>query len=138
VDRLGARAVLVGSMALLLPLLLVLPLTGAAAATVVLGAIGFVAIATFSVTVVMGQAYLPRRRGLASGVTLGLAIGIGGVAATGFGVIADAQGLEAVLWTLAVLPVPAILLAISLPSVPAARRARVVVDTAGSRPAARP
>jgi MFS transporter, FSR family, fosmidomycin resistance protein len=138
VDRLGARAVLVGSMALLLPLLLVLPLTGAAAATVVLGAIGFVAIATFSVTVVMGQAYLPRRRGLASGVTLGLAIGIGGVAATGFGVIADAQGLEAVLWTLAVLPVPAILLAISLPSVPAARRARVVVDAAGSRPAARP
>ena len=93
---------LVGSMALLLPLLLVLPLAGAAAATVVLGAIGFVAIATFSVTVVMGQAYLPRRRGLASGVTLGLAIGIAGAAAAGLGAIADAQGLEAVLWTLAV------------------------------------
>ena len=38
-------------------------------------------IATFSVTVVMGQEYLPRRLGLASGVTLGLAIGVGGIAA---------------------------------------------------------
>lgn len=127
VDRWGARAVLVGSMLLLLPLLLVLPLAGAAAATALLGAIGFVAIATFSVTVVMGQAYLPRRRGLASGVTLGLAIGVGGVAATGLGAIADAQGLQAVLWTVAVLPVPAILLAISLPPVPAVHRRRLAV-----------
>jgi MFS transporter, FSR family, fosmidomycin resistance protein len=125
VDRFGARAVLVGSMALLLPLLLALPFAGAVVATVLLGGVGFVAIATFSVTVVMGQAYLPGRRGLASGVTLGLAIGLGGVAATGFGALADAQGLETVLWTIALLPLPAILLALSLPSVPAARRLRV-------------
>ena len=51
-----------------------------------------------------GQAYLPNRMGLASGVTLGLAIGLGGVAATALGVIADAAGLHAVLWTIAVLP----------------------------------
>jgi FSR family fosmidomycin resistance protein-like MFS transporter len=124
VDRFGARAVLIGTMALLLPLLLVLPLVGAVAATALLGAVGFVAIATFSVTVIMGQAYLPSRPGLASGVTLGLAIGLGGVAATALGTIADAHGLRAVLWTVAVLPVPAIVLALSLPSVPAARRRR--------------
>jgi MFS transporter, FSR family, fosmidomycin resistance protein len=117
VDRWGARAVLIGTMTLLLPLLLVLPLVGAVTATILLGAVGFVAIATFSVTVVMGQAYLPSRPGLASGVTLGLAIGLGGVAATALGVIADAYGLRAVLWTIAVLPVPAIALALSLPSV---------------------
>jgi FSR family fosmidomycin resistance protein-like MFS transporter len=97
VDRFGPRAVLIGSMALLLPLLLVLPLAGPAVATVLLGAIGFVAIATFSVTVVMGQAYLPSRRGLASGITLGAAIGIGGAAAAAFGLVADAHGVEAVL-----------------------------------------
>jgi MFS transporter, FSR family, fosmidomycin resistance protein len=121
VDRFGPRAVLIGSMALLLPLLLVLPLAGPAVATVLLGAIGFVAIATFSVTVVMGQAYLPSRRGLASGITLGAAIGIGGAAAAAFGLVADAHGVEAVLWTAAALPVPAILLALTLPTVPSGR-----------------
>jgi MFS transporter, FSR family, fosmidomycin resistance protein len=116
VDRWGARAVLVGTMVAALPLLVVLPLTGAAVATVLLGAIGFVLIASFSVTVILGQAYLPSRLGLASGITLGLAIGLGGVAATALGAIADAYGLTAVLWTVAVLPVPAILLAFSLPA----------------------
>jgi MFS transporter, FSR family, fosmidomycin resistance protein len=126
VDRWGARAVLVGTQVLLLPLLVVLPLLGGVAATVALAAIGCVAIASFSITVVLGQAYLPSRLGLASGVTLGLAIGVGGVEATALGVIADSAGLEAVLWTVAVLPVPAILLALSLPAIPAARRHRAI------------
>jgi MFS transporter, FSR family, fosmidomycin resistance protein len=127
VDRWGARPVLLGTMALLLPLLLALPLVGAAAATVLLGLVGFVTIASFSITIVLGQAYLRSRPGLASGVTLGLAIGLGGVAATAFGAIADAFGLPAVLWTVAALPVPAILLALSLPGVPAARHPRMAV-----------
>ncbi|MGH2945461.1 MAG: MFS transporter [Solirubrobacteraceae bacterium] len=127
VDRWGARAVLVGTMVLLLPLLSVLPLVGAAAATVLLGAVGFVTIATFAVTVILGQAYLPSRLGLASGITLGLAIGLGGVFAVGLGAIADAHGLPTVLWLIALLPVPSILLAISLPTVPAGGRRRLTV-----------
>jgi FSR family fosmidomycin resistance protein-like MFS transporter len=123
VDRWGARAVLVGTHVLALPPLLVLPLVGAAPATVLLGVVGFVTIASFAVTVVLGQAYLPRRVGLASGITLGLAIGLGGVAATALGVIADAAGLHAVLWTIAALPIPAVALALSLPAVPPARAA---------------
>lgn len=121
VDRFGARAVLLGTQLLLLPLLVVLPLVGAAAATIVLGLVGFVTIASFSITIVLGQAYLPSRVGLASGITLGLAIGLGGVAATALGLIADAAGLHAVLWTVAALPVPAAALALSLPTVPASR-----------------
>ncbi|HET8759203.1 MAG TPA: MFS transporter [Solirubrobacteraceae bacterium] len=117
VDRWGARGVLVGTQVALLPLLVLLPLVGGAAATVLLGAIGFFAIASFSITILMGQAYLPSRRGLASGVTLGLAIGLGGVAATALGVVADAWGLHAVLWTVAVLPLPSLLLAVSLPPI---------------------
>jgi FSR family fosmidomycin resistance protein-like MFS transporter len=118
VDRWGARAVLLGTQVLLLPLLVLLPLAGTAGATVLLALVGFVAIASFSVTIVLGQAYLPNRVGLASGVTLGLAIGLGGVAATALGLIADSAGLEAVLWTIAALPVPAALLALTLPTVP--------------------
>jgi MFS transporter, FSR family, fosmidomycin resistance protein len=128
VDRWGARAVLVGTQVLLLPLLAVLPLVGAAGATALLGLAGFVTIASFSVTIVLGQAYLPSRVGLASGITLGLAIGLGGVAATALGVVADAAGLQAVLWTIAVLPVPALLLSLSLPTVPPARHTRLVVQ----------
>jgi len=122
VDRWGARAVLVGTQVMLLPLLVVLPLVGAAPATILLGAIGFATIASFSITIILGQAYLPNRVGLASGVTLGLAIGLGGVAATLLGLVADSAGLPAVLWTIAVLPLPALLLAVSLPTVPPVRR----------------
>jgi MFS transporter, FSR family, fosmidomycin resistance protein len=121
VDRWGARGVLVGTQVALLPLLVTLPLVGGAAATILLGAIGFFAIASFSITILMGQAYLPSRFGLASGVTLGLAIGLGGVAAAALGVIADAYGLHAVLWTIAVLPVPSSLLAVSLPPIAGTR-----------------
>jgi FSR family fosmidomycin resistance protein-like MFS transporter len=122
VDRWGARAVLLGTQLLLLPLLVVLPLVGAAPATIVLGLVGFVTIASFSITIVLGQAYLPSRVGLASGITLGLAIGLGGVAAAALGLVADSAGLRAVLWTIAALPVPAAALAVSLPTVPPGRR----------------
>ena len=125
VDRWGARTVLVGTQVLLLPLLVVLPLVGAAGATVLLAFVGFVTIASFSITIVLGQAYLPTHMGLASGITLGLAIGLGGVAATALGVVADYQGLEAVLWVIALLPVPALLLSLSLPTEP---RRRLVVQ----------
>ena len=128
VDRFGARAVLVATQVALVPLLLVLPLVGTAAATALLALIGFTTIASFSITIVLGQAYLPSRMGLASGVTLGLAIGLGGVAATGLGLVADASGLEAVLWTIAALPMPALLLSLTLPTV----RPRIALAAAGN------
>jgi MFS transporter, FSR family, fosmidomycin resistance protein len=73
---------------------------------------------SFAVTVVLGQEYLPHRLGIASGVMLGTAIGVGGVAAVLLGALADAAGLTAVMWTIAVLPIPALLLALSLPRAP--------------------
>jgi FSR family fosmidomycin resistance protein-like MFS transporter len=118
VDRWGARTVLVVTMAAILPPLILLPLVGEVAAMVLVGVIGFFTIASFSVTVILGQAYLPSHVGLASGVTLGLAIGLGGLSATALGVVADSWGLNAVLWTIACLPIPAILLAVSLPAIP--------------------
>jgi FSR family fosmidomycin resistance protein-like MFS transporter len=115
VDRIGPRAVLLGTMVASIPLLVAFPLVGAGPAFVLLAAIGLVTIASFSVTVVLGQQYLPNRTGLASGVTLGLAIGIGGLVATALGVLADAHGLESVMWVIAALPVPAALLSLTLP-----------------------
>ncbi|MGB8519874.1 MAG: MFS transporter [Candidatus Tumulicola sp.] len=48
------------------------------------------------VIVVVGQEYLPQRIGIAAGVTLGLSVTIGGLAAPLFGAIGDSRGLVAV------------------------------------------
>jgi FSR family fosmidomycin resistance protein-like MFS transporter len=116
VDRIGRRRVLVGSMALQLPLLLAFMVAGGGVlATVLLAAIGFVTIMSFSVTVLMGQEYLPHRLGIASGVTLGFAIGVGGVAAALLGALADHAGLATVMWTIALLPIAGIAIVLTLP-----------------------
>jgi MFS transporter, FSR family, fosmidomycin resistance protein len=57
-----------------------------------------------AVQVTLGQDYLPNRIGTASGVTLGLAISIGGLAAPLFGFVADKYGLAVSLAVLACLP----------------------------------
>jgi FSR family fosmidomycin resistance protein-like MFS transporter len=49
------------------------------------------------VIVVIGQEYLPQRIGVASGVTLGLSVTIGGLAAPLFGAIGDRYGLVPVI-----------------------------------------
>jgi FSR family fosmidomycin resistance protein-like MFS transporter len=125
VDRLGRRRLLVGLTALSFPLVAALvlapsPLT----AGVLVAMVGFVTIATFPVTVIMGQEYLPGRLGLASGVTLGLAIGVGGIAAAIMGLLADAFGLRTVMWVIAALALPMVALARSLPVTRAERRAQ--------------
>ncbi len=114
-DRVGSRPVLIGSTVLLLPLLAAFVASQAVAAALLLAAIGFVAIANFSITVVMGQEYLPSRLGLASGVTLGLAIGVGGLGAAALGLVADSAGLPAAMAAIAILPLPMLALALTLP-----------------------
>jgi MFS transporter, FSR family, fosmidomycin resistance protein len=68
----------------------------------------------FAVQVTLGQDYLPNRIGTASGVTLGLAISIGGLAAPLFGFLADRYGLAVSLAALAALPVLSVALAARL------------------------
>jgi MFS transporter, FSR family, fosmidomycin resistance protein len=114
-DRFSRRVVLRTSLGVLTPLMIVMLSGGPGVAIVALAFIGAATIATFSVTVVMGQEYLPGRLGVASGVTLGLSIGVGGVAAAGLGALADATSLRTALEVVAVLPLPAVALALSLP-----------------------
>ncbi len=114
-DRFGRRTVLVGSM-LITPLLIVgFIVSGPGLALVFASLAGATTIATFAVTIVMGQEYLPGRLGLAAGVTIGLSIGLGGIGAPLLGVLADAHGLTAVFETIAVLPLLALALTFALP-----------------------
>jgi len=114
-DRVGPRVILLGATAALAPLLALFLLAGGPLAVPLLALVGFVTVGTFSITVMLGQSYLPSRIGTASGVTLGAAIGVGGIAAPALGVVADHWGLETTMWTIAVLPLPALALALTLP-----------------------
>ncbi|MGO9816289.1 MAG: MFS transporter [Isosphaeraceae bacterium] len=69
-----------------------------------------------SVQVVLGQEYLPSRVGMASGVTLGLAVSVGGMAAPLLGRLADWQGLGFVFLALLVVVLSAMILSFALPS----------------------
>jgi FSR family fosmidomycin resistance protein-like MFS transporter len=138
VDRLGRRRLVVGSTTLTIPVLVGVVLAPTPLIDGVLTALaGFLIILTFSITVVMSQEYLPSRLGLASGVSLGLAIGVGGIAAAGMGVIADATSLRTVMWLIAALAVPMVLLARTLPVTRAERRAQSAAAAAAAA-AARP
>jgi FSR family fosmidomycin resistance protein-like MFS transporter len=114
-DRFGRRAVLMGSMALLPPLIAAFLLAGPGLAVAIVTAAGAATIATFAVTIVMGQEYLPGRLGVSSGVTIGLSIGLGGVGAPLLGLLADADGLRSVFELIAVLPLAALALTLLLP-----------------------
>lgn len=95
--------------------LAVLPYAGLVACIALLVAIGLAVDALFSTTIVLGQEYLPRRVALSSGITYGLAIGIGGLAATALGALADATSITLVLAALPLLALAALGLAASLP-----------------------
>jgi FSR family fosmidomycin resistance protein-like MFS transporter len=124
-DRFGRRTVLTGSMAVLPPLVVAFLLSPPGLAVVFAALTGAATIATFAVTIVMGQEYLPGRLGVAAGVTIGLSIGLGGVGAPLLGVLADAHGLRAVFETIAVLPVLALLLSLALPRAVSTRPRRL-------------
>jgi FSR family fosmidomycin resistance protein-like MFS transporter len=114
-DRFGRRSVLIGSMLVLPPLILGFVLSGPVLAIAFAALIGAATIATFAVTIVMGQEYLPGRLGVAAGVTIGLSIGLGGVGAPLLGILADASGLRSVFEVIAVLPLLALALVFTLP-----------------------
>jgi FSR family fosmidomycin resistance protein-like MFS transporter len=122
-DRFGRRAVLVGFLLPLAPLLVFFLRVPGLAGLASLVLIGGGTVGTYSVAVVMGQEYLPGREGIAGGVTMGLAIGIGGAGVPLLGALADRQGVAAVFPVLAALPLLAATLSATLPGPrPAFRR----------------
>ena len=122
-DRLGWRRTLIGSFTLATPLILVYALVGGTIGGVALVLSGAAIIGTFGVTLVMSHEYLPGRVGIASGLSIGTAIGLGGVAALALGALADTIDLEAAVLATAIGPALALFLALALP--PARRPGRV-------------
>ena len=114
-DRVGARRYVVGVFLLTTPIAVGFLFARSALALVILGALGFVLVSTFTVSVVLGQAYMPRNPGMASGLIVGFAIGAGGLGVTVLGWVADHWGLMASLWISALMPLAGFALALFLP-----------------------
>jgi MFS transporter, FSR family, fosmidomycin resistance protein len=72
---------------------------------------GFALNQSFSLTVTLGQDYLPTRIGTSSGVTLGLAISIGGLLTPALGDLADATSLHLAITVLVAFPLAGLALA---------------------------
>lgn len=85
--------------------------------TVLAFIVGASLISTFSTTVVFGQRLLPNNIGLASGLLLGFAIGMGSIGVTLLGAIADHVGLPYTINIISFLPLLGIILAVTLPDV---------------------
>jgi FSR family fosmidomycin resistance protein-like MFS transporter len=64
---------------------------------------------------VLSQLYLPRHIGVASGISVGLSMGIGGIAAVALGAVADAVDLRVALTASAVPPLLGVFAAVCLP-----------------------
>jgi FSR family fosmidomycin resistance protein-like MFS transporter len=92
------------------------------AAMLLLVPLGFAHFMSMSPLVVLGQKFLPTRVGLASGVTLGLSISMGGIAAPLVGRLADIYGMPAAFMAMTLFPVIAGCFVLATPgSHPAAR-----------------
>jgi len=119
-DRIGLRRTLVVTQALLPPLILVFVYVGGVVGALALMLVGMCVVGTFGVTMVLSQLYLPRHVGMASGLSVGMAMGVGGVAAVVLGALADAIDLETALTVSAFAPALGLVLCVLLPA-PAAR-----------------
>jgi MFS transporter, FSR family, fosmidomycin resistance protein len=114
-DRYGRKAVIAASLGATVPLLLIfVNARSLVVAAVMLVPIGIAVSAANSVTVVLGQDYLPNRVGLAAGVTLGLSMTIGGMLTPVLGTIADHYGLSTAMLLIAMVPSLAFAMSLTL------------------------
>lgn len=114
-DRFGKKKIITFSMLATLPLSIIMPFMPSAIAIVLLIITGFILMTSFSVTVVYAQELIPEKIGMMSGLTVGLAFGMGAIGSVGLGYIADLIGLPTMIIVLGMLPLIG-LIAFLLPS----------------------
>jgi FSR family fosmidomycin resistance protein-like MFS transporter len=114
-DLHGFRRVVVLSLFASVPLALAVPVIPLLALFPVLALFGLISEMNFYPIVVLAQRALPRNVGFASGVTLGLSIGVGSLASPLLGVLADSTSLRLALFGAAILTLLAALVSLALP-----------------------
>jgi FSR family fosmidomycin resistance protein-like MFS transporter len=114
-DRFGRKTVIWVSILGALPFTLMLPHVNLTWTVILSAIIGLVMASAFSAILVYGQALVPGRVGMISGLFFGFAFGIGGIGAAMLGVVADWKGIGFVYHICAFLPAIG-LLTVLLPS----------------------
>ena len=114
-DRHGRKVVLIVSLLLTPGLVLVYVLAGGIVGAIAVCTAGAVIVSTFGVTIVMSQEYLPSRIAMASGMSVGMATGLGGAAAVALGAVADAVDLKTALIVTAFGPALGAIASLGLP-----------------------
>ncbi|MEH7118868.1 MFS transporter [Neobacillus vireti] len=114
-DRFGKKNIISFSMLTTVPFSILIPHVPPALAFIFLILAGFILMTSFSVTVVYAQELVPGKIGTMSGLTVGLAFGMGAIGSVGLGSIADWMGLQSMITWLGVLPLLG-LIAFLLPS----------------------
>lgn len=129
-DRVGMRRTLFIATFLMTPLVLIFVHVGGIIGAVAAMCAGACMVGTFSVVMILSQAYMPRNVALASGLNVGLAIGVGGIFAVLLGTLADSIDLETALTVCSFTPLAAVALILLLPAASVQRGARPLGATA--------
>jgi MFS transporter, FSR family, fosmidomycin resistance protein len=114
-DRFGYKKILLFSLGFSCPLFVLFLLSQGGWAYFWLTLAGLVLIFSFSVSMVLGQSFMPHNVGMASGLILGLSFGMGGLGAAVLGLFADLWGVPTTLWIISFLPLGGFLFAALIP-----------------------
>lgn len=114
-DRVGRKKVILLSMAVPIPLSLILPYVPLWAVVLLLIVIGFFIMLSFSVTVVYAQELFPSKIGTMAGLTVGLSFGMGAIGAVVIGILMDHVGVFETMIVVSTLPLIG-LVALGLPT----------------------
>ncbi|MFJ7827301.1 MFS transporter [Psychrobacillus sp. NPDC096623] len=113
-DRFGRKNIILLSIAVPIPLCLALPYVPVWSIILLLIAIGFFIMLSFSVTVVYAQELVPSKIGTMAGLTVGLAFGMGAIGAVVIGILMDYIGVYTTMIVVSTLPIIG-LVALALP-----------------------
>ena len=114
-DRYGRKLVIVTSMAVTAPLMYLAFSTSGFIEWPLTALAGMALLASFSPAVLIAQDLIPKNQGMASGIILGLAIGIGGLGVSLTGAFADAFGITAAIYSLMLMPVIGMFMGLAIP-----------------------
>lgn len=124
-DRFGFRRIIVICCLALAPLLVLMLQTGSSlAALIILIPISFAMACPYSTMVAWGQSFLPNHIGLASGITMGLTVSVGGICAPVIGWAGDKFGLMTAMYVLAGAALVTLLLSLILPGRSSSKKAK--------------
>lgn len=104
-DKIGRKNVIVMSLVVPIPMCIALPYVPLFVVILLLTTIGFFIMLSFSVTVVYAQELVPSKIGTMSGLTVGLAFGMGAIGAVVIGILMDEIGVYTTMIIISFLPI---------------------------------